>query len=148
MKTTTTTTGPWRQWRKRGRSQRLPEQSESQSNSVHLSTAVVVMLLAAVITGLNVNLSHGMYRACGPTANESGNLYGFPLPWLDVGGRVEYSDETRLMVIDAKQHVRIDWALALMNAAAVLGGLAAVAWLLERRIERKERRRRELLTHP
>jgi hypothetical protein len=142
MTTSTTTSGPWRQWRKRGRSQRAPQvEPESNRRSVHLSTAVVVMMLLGGIVGLNVNLPQGVYRACGPTVNESGNTYGFPLPWLDLGKIVKYSDDTRLMVIDRQSHCRIDWKMALVNAGIVIGGLTAVAWCLERRIRRRSEAR-------
>jgi len=134
----TTTTGPWRNWRKRGRSQRgLAPRASPPGVRIHLSTALAVVLMAAMLVGLNLNIEQGRHCGLGPRYCESGQTYGFPLPWIDVGSATHFLEDGGQGPIGHEEWHRIDWPLALANAAILLACVTALAWLLERRIRRQ-----------
>ena len=93
---------------------------------VHLSTAIVMMVVAGGFVFLNLQLSFwSKYFACGKLSSESGHDYGFPLPWYSSGVGYRYTDETWSVIKETTNILNISWDWAALNAAAnlVLVGL-------------------------
>ena len=131
---TTTTTGPWGSWRKRGRSQRNPVQEAPRSSIwIHMSTAMVVIAVAGILVSLNLNVVHKRWAEVEAKDSHAGSLYGFPFPWLETVSTTRFVDETHRMAVGGESNFEIAWPMALLNAAVLLLFMAALAWWLERR---------------
>jgi len=101
------------------------------------------MLLALMTLGaiaLNINFVSGTYNREIADHAETGVVYGFPLPWMEIGTSTQFAAEDSREVVMQTNHFRIRWVVAGFNLAITGSIIILSASLLESHLRRGWRR--------
>ena len=111
---------------------------------LHLSTAIILMLVVSASIGLNLSIRIGQSRGCGKLYSSIEDGYGFPCPcyWKCVSFHLMEDNETgHLTPYDEHAFTRIEYGRMLVDLIPILVLAGGTAVFCEWRIRRREGRK-------